>query len=240
MGFGPKRSNWPQQKDATVTKLLSRLLPFGGQSHPPDIFVEQYQRIVRLAVAATAQLTVALRGNPVEALAAITDIEHRADDAVHELLRLVDRTFIPPYDKRDIVLLSHCLDDIVDGMRTVVRQFVSYRALEARDGAALAATGQSFQVLILRAVTELQRVVDNMPAFDHDGVRAAARAITAVEDEGDELLAQAVQYLFRDPNQPITGAMLAWRDIYGQLETVTDDCEHAIKVIVSIARQDGH
>ena len=223
-----------------MNNWLSRLLPLASRTRPTDAFVEQFQKTIALAVSATGQVALALQGKTEQALAGITEIEHQADDAVRQVNRLVDQTFIPPYDKRDIVLLSHRLDDIVDGMRTVVRQIVGYRAMEATDSQSLAATALSFTELIRRAASEIKRIVDAMPAFDHDEVRAAVRTITGIEDEGDELFAQALHALFPDPNQPLTAAMLAWRDIFRQMERITDHCEHAIKVIVSIARQEGH
>ena len=219
---------------------LTSLLPFAARTRPRDAFVEQFQTIAGLAVAATEQLTVALEGKPEQALARIIQIEHTADEVVGQVNRLVDETFIPPYDKRDIVHLAHELDDVVDGLRTAVRQIVSYRALNVQDGQFLTATAKAFNDLIRRGATELKGVVDGMPALDHDGVREAARIIAGLEAEGDELFARAIHDLFPNPNQPLTAAMLAWRDIFRQLERITDGCEHAMNVIVSIARQEGH
>jgi uncharacterized protein Yka (UPF0111/DUF47 family) len=219
---------------------LTSLLPFAARTRPRDAFVEQFQKIAGLAVAATDQLALALEGKPGEALDRIIEIEHTADEIVGHVNRLVDETFIPPYDKRDIVHLTHELDDIVDGLRTAVRQIVSYRALNVQDGHSLTALARAFNELIRRSAIELKRVVDGMPGLDHDTVREASRTIAGIEAEGDELFARAIQDLFPDPNQPLTAAMLAWRDIFRQLERITDGCEHAMNVIVSIARQEGN
>jgi hypothetical protein len=218
---------------------LSRFLPFASRTRPANNFFEQFQKIVAHAASATGQLTVALAGAPEEALARIIEIEHSADDCVREVHRLVDRTFIAPYDKRDIVLLTHRLDRIVDSMRTVVRFLVSYRALKATEGSGLSAAAQGMCVLIARAVATLKQVVDAMPEFDRDSIREAARKIDAIEDESDEHLAQAIRSVFPDPNQPLTAATLAWRDIFQLLERSTDSCGQAMSVIVSIARQEG-
>jgi uncharacterized protein Yka (UPF0111/DUF47 family) len=85
----------------------------------------------------------------------------------------------------------------------------------------------------------LKQVIDRMPGFEHDEVRSAVREIAAIEDEADELLAQSIRTLFPDPNQPLTAATFAWREIFRLLERATDDCDHAVKVILSIARQEG-
>lgn len=216
-----------------------RLLPFSNRTRPTNSFVEQFQKIAAHGISATNELAAGLLAEPEEALVRITAIEHSADDAVRELHRLVDKTFIPPYDKRDIVKLTHELDDVVDALRSAARLAVSYRALESNDSADRRATARAMCGLVLRAVTKLKEVVDEMPHFDHDGLREAAREISQIEDESDEFLAKGIHEIFPDPNQPLTAAMLAWRDIFRLLERTTDHCGHAIGVIISIARQEG-
>ena len=190
-------------------------------------------------MAAAGELKAALEGAPDQALARIIEIEHQADQAVREIHRLVDHTFITPYDKRDIVLLTHRLDDIPDSMRTVVRFLVSYRALEAKNGAVLAKAAAAMCDLILQSAARLKHVVDQMPHFDHDDLRRAVNEIDNLEDQSDELFARAVRTVMPEPDQPLTAAMLAWRDIFQLLERTTDYCGHAIGVIISIARQEG-
>ena len=218
---------------------LTRFLPFAGRTQQPNPFTIQFQTIAAQAMLATEQLSAALRGAPEEALARIVEIEHRADEAVREVHRLVDRTFITPYDKRDTVNLAHRLDSVVDSMRTVVRFLVSYRVLEGANGASLSARAAGMSDLIARSVTRLKQVVDSMPEFDHDGLREAVRDIEAIEHECDEQFARDIRGIFPDPNQPLTAAMLAWRDIFRLLERTTDQCGHAMGVILSIARQEG-
>ena len=117
---------------------------------------------------------------------------------------------------------------------------VNYRVMEGRDAPGLAARAADMGDLIVSSVTALKQVVDHMPAFNHDGIREAARAIDTIEHECDDLFAQSIRTIFPDPNQPLTAAMLAWRDIFRLLEQTTDHCGHAMSIIVSIARQEGH
>jgi uncharacterized protein len=222
-----------------VANSLSRLLPFASRTGPANPFIEQFQKIATASVAASRELQSALDGPPEQALTRIIEIEHQADEAVREIHRLVDHTFITPYDKRDIVLLTHRLDDIPDSMRTVVRLLVSYRALEAKNGATLAKLAAAMCDLILQSATRLKQVVDQMPTFDHDGLRKAVTDVDNLEDQSDELFAQAIRTVMPEPDQPLTAAMLAWRDIFQLLERTTDYCGHAMGVIMSIARQEG-
>ncbi len=44
----------------------------------------------------------------------IIELEHTGDRVAHEIIALVHRTFVTPFDREDIALLAHSLDDIVD------------------------------------------------------------------------------------------------------------------------------
>src|SRR5688572_2557229 len=118
-------------KSMATPSLISRILPFGGRTRSVNPFVVEFQKIVANAVQAHEQLVPALRGAPGDSLARIVDFEHSADDSVREVHRLVDKTFITPYDKRDIVKLAHQLDRVVDTALGVTRILASYRALQA-------------------------------------------------------------------------------------------------------------
>ena len=219
---------------------LLRLIPFASRTRQVNPFVEEYQHIAAHAVAAAEQLKAGFQGQPEQALERICQIEHLADQALLHIHRLVDRTFITPYDKRDVVKLANRLDDIVDSMRSVARAVVSYRVMEAHNAEALAQRAIAMCDVVVKSTRRLKEVVDALPGLDHDGVRAAVREIDELEDEGDEKLSQAIRAVFVDPNQPLTAGMLAWRDIFRLLEQTTDDCGHAISVILSIARQEGN
>lgn len=221
-----------------MANLLMRLLPFSSRTSPANEFVTQFQKIAAHAISATEQVKSALNGAPDDALARILDIEHSADDAVREIHCLVDGVFITPYDKRDIINLAHRLDNVVDAMRTVLRLLVSYRVLEGND-TGLVTRATAMCDLILRSATALKEIVDEMPALDHDRLREALRVIDSIEHEGDELFIEAIRTIFPHPNQTLTAAMLAWRDIFRLLERATDHCGHAMGVIISIARQEG-
>ena len=220
--------------------LISRFLPFGGRTRSPNPFVVEFQKIAAHGVSAHEQLVPALRGAPDEAIARIVHFEHSADESVRELHRLVDKTFITPYDKRDIVKLAHQLDRVVDTAQGVARILVSYRALQADGVEVLAATAINMCNVTMTSVVCLNKVVHELPTFDHDGLREAARTINAIEKECDLLFSRALTNLFPDPNQPLTAAKLAWREIYQMIEKSSDYCTHAIGDILSIARQEGH
>src|SRR5207237_10676867 len=46
--------------------------------------------------------------------AVMRELEHRCDDVTHEIYNLTNRTFVPPFERADILMLAHSLDEIVD------------------------------------------------------------------------------------------------------------------------------
>jgi len=52
----------------------------------------------------------------------LRDLEHRADDAKHELRDALRRAFITPMGPEDIYVLSERLDDVVNGAKDAVRE----------------------------------------------------------------------------------------------------------------------
>jgi len=223
-----------------MSKTLARLLPFASRTRLANPFDEQFQIIAAQGALAAERLKSALSGSPEDALQEISVLEHKADDAVHSVHRLVDNTFIAPYDKRDIVNLAHRLDRVVDALLSVARSLVSYRALEAAHADELKGKALAMCDLIVESVVQLKGVVDAMPSFEHDHLRKAARTVDNLEEQCDDLFMHAIRDLFPDPNAPLTTAMLAWRDIFRLLETCTDYCSHAMGDLLSIARQEGH
>jgi predicted phosphate transport protein (TIGR00153 family) len=57
----------------------------------------------------------------------ITDLEHKGDALAHEIIALVHRTFVTPFDREDIALLAHSLDDIVDFIESSADAMVLYK-----------------------------------------------------------------------------------------------------------------
>src|SRR5207248_7011554 len=46
--------------------------------------------------------------------AVMRELEHRCDDVTHEIYNLTNRTFVTPFERADILMLDHSLDEIVE------------------------------------------------------------------------------------------------------------------------------
>ena len=57
---------------------------------------------------------------------AITVLEHRGDEVIHEIFKRLNQTFITPLDPEDIHNLSSALDNVTDGIEDTAHRLVSY------------------------------------------------------------------------------------------------------------------
>jgi hypothetical protein len=154
----------------------------------------------------------------------IKDLEHEGDRLTHEVVNLLNRTFVTPFDRDDMYRLAGALDDICDHVDEAAGNIVGYGVREIRPAAK--AQGD----VILRAASKLQEAVARL-----DGFKDSSRQLMelrSLEDEGDHLNREAVSELFRTTDDAI--AIIRWKDIHEALEEAVDACENAADVLEAI------
>jgi uncharacterized protein len=154
----------------------------------------------------------------------IKELEHEGDRLTRELVDLLNRTFVTPFDRDDMYLLAGALDDICDHIDEAAGNIDGYGVREIRPAAK--AQGQ----VILRSTEKLREAVERVEGFK-DAERQL-HELRDLEDEGDRLNREAVSLLFKTENDPIT--ILRWKDIHEQLEEAVDACENAADVLEAI------
>jgi predicted phosphate transport protein (TIGR00153 family) len=154
----------------------------------------------------------------------IKDIEHACDELTHSISRKLNSSFITPFDREDIYMLSGALDDIVDLIDDAARAMVMYNVRESTDYA------RKFGVIIQRMAVELHEVVSALerPA----GINPRLVEIHRIENEGDDLYHEAIGELFSGEPDPLR--VIRWKDIYDKLEAAVDRCEQAANIIETI------
>jgi hypothetical protein len=159
-----------------------------------------------------------------ELVAQIKDHEHVGDDLTHEIVQLVNKTFVTPIDGEDIYDLATALDDVCDFMDQVADELNLYGVDEV-PSEAIEQAG-----VILRTTAKL---ADAIAALDGmKDVRAHLVDIHTLEDEGDRIVRDATARLFRDGHDALV--VIRWKDIHEDLEQAVDSCERAAHVLESI------
>src|SRR5205823_7305494 len=159
-----------------------------------------------------------------ERLRDIRELEHEGDRLTHEVINLLNRTFVTPFDRDDMFRLATVIDDVCDHIDEAADNIGAYEVKRVPEKARLQSD------VVYRAVSRLHEAVERLEGFK-DSSRQL-HALRELEDEGDRLSREALAELFRSGADPLT--IIRWKDIHEQLEEAVDACENAADVLEAI------
>jgi predicted phosphate transport protein (TIGR00153 family) len=161
-------------------------------------------------------------------VAEITEMEHRGDTIAHQIISLLHRTFVPPFDREDIALLAHTMDDVIDFIHAAADAMFIYkvdsptqRARELADIIVQGAVEVEMAVRGLRRRSELKKIQERCVE------------INRLENMADRVYRAAMAELFENTTD-IT-QLIKWREIYEHMESATDRCEDVADVLEGVA-----
>jgi len=154
----------------------------------------------------------------------IKSIEHACDDLTHTVATRLNKSFITPFDREDIYMMSKALDDVVDLIDGAARAVVMYDIHEITEPAKqLAGVIQRMAVQLHEVVSMLQKP---------KGVTERLIEIHRLENEGDDIYQRAVGGLFQDNRHPLE--VIKWKDVYEKLEAAIDRGENVANIIEGV------
>ncbi len=158
----------------------------------------------------------------------ITELEHEGDTITHQIMAQLHRTFVTPFDREDIAMLAHTLDDVTDFIHaTADAMFIykidrpSQRAKELADIIVQAAVEVEKAIPLLRHRSELKKVLPRCVE------------INRLENVADRVFHSAQAELF--DNTTDMAQVIKWREIYEYMESATDRCEDVSNVLEGVA-----
>jgi len=190
-------------------------------------FFDLYNRAARNNVAIAEKVIDLLDRFPEQSEEIVRDVkelENEGDRITHELVDLVNRTFVTPFDRDDMYRLASVLDDICDYVDEAAEKIVSYGVRDVRDGAREQAR------VIQRSAAKLSEAIGRLEGFQDS--RRQLIELRELEDEGDRIARAAISELFAVGGDAI--AIIRWKDIHEQLEEAVDACENAADVLEAI------
>jgi predicted phosphate transport protein (TIGR00153 family) len=197
-------------------------------------FFDLFTKVAELNVEASQLLTEILKADNERRLPlveAMKRCEHSADEATHEVVARLDRSFITPLDREDIHMLASRLDDILDIMDGTARRVQIFRPGVAPEGALMIAE------TITKACTELLNAVQMMEKAKPGEMIPALTRVKRMEEDGDAIYHEWLGRLFDGSPDPMV--VMKWKEIYDNLEKTLDHCEDVANVLESIAIKHG-
>src|SRR5437870_5779714 len=162
----------------------------------------------------------------------LKDIEHTGDEITHEVFGALNRTFVTPLDREDISNLASSLDDVIDWIEEVGRRIRLYRIDRPTPIAC------QFSKVILEQAEQIATAVPLLEGRRRqaDTLQKATQEIHRLENEGDDLLADAIATLYDGVTEvPQLIFAMRWNDLYQLLEDATDKAENVATVLNNIA-----
>ncbi len=158
----------------------------------------------------------------------IDDLEHAGDTITHDIMAHLHRTFVTPFDREDMALLGHSLDDVTDFIHAASVAMHTYkvsrpgpRAIELAEIIVQAADEVAIAISKLRQHTSLKQVLENCVE------------INRLENAADSVFRAAMAELFDEAAD--IADVIKWREVYEHMESATDRCEDVANVLEGVA-----
>jgi predicted phosphate transport protein (TIGR00153 family) len=162
-----------------------------------------------------------------ESLTKMRAIEHRGDEITYTLIDKLNKTFITPFDREDIHSLTKETDDVIDVINTMVGKLRLYKLSGVNPNLV------EFSNLIDDSVRCLAGAVKGLGNMKNSkALLAVCVDINLMEDKGDSMRDKSIAELFDTERDPI--AVIKWKEVYEDAETVLDICEDVANVVEAI------
>lgn len=161
----------------------------------------------------------------------MSDYENKCDQYTHTLINALNKVFMTPIERDDIMALSTSLDDVMDGLDSVSNRFVMYGVKEKDDYIT------QFADILVRSAHQIRSAIQLLSEKKLLTIREHNIAIHGLENEGDTVLRESVTSLFANIKDPIE--LIKRKEIYERLEETTDCCEDVANTLESIVMRNS-
>jgi uncharacterized protein len=187
-----------------------------------DLFEEAAANVVRAADLLDQMLSRWPDG--AESARDIVVCEQEGDRITHDIHQRLNKTFVTPIDREDILELTNDLDDIVDYVDEVADLMGLYK-IEAP-----MQQSQRLAHILLQACRQIAEAMPRLRTFAD--VSHYTVEINRLENDGDRVSRDAVASLFDEGIDPMV--VIRWKDVYDRLERAIDATEHVANTLQAV------
>jgi len=170
------------------------------------------------------------RSDPTTNLDKINEVEERGDLILSEVMKRINNSFITPFDREDILLLSRELNNVVDHIQGTMEKIVIYKVGQPKEGYVL-----KLVLVLEEASQEIKNAIEKLPDVrsKSNEIIDSCEKIRSFEHEGDYLYRAGIALLFENTQNVID--IIKWKEIYEHLETTLDYCENVSNILKGVA-----
>lgn len=167
-----------------------------------------------------------------ERVGIIADLEREGDAITHLIMAELRRALIVPFDREDIALLAHSLDDITDFVHSAADAMLIYKV----DNPTVKIRELSH--ILTQAANEVANAVRGIfERLEKDELVKRRVEVHRLENLGDTAYRAALVQLFETSKD--IRYLMKWRDIYRHIETAIDRCEDVANLLEDMALKYG-
>jgi predicted phosphate transport protein (TIGR00153 family) len=189
-----------------------------------------FEQSAQNAVKITQQLKdmVYIWENVKERVGVIADLEHQGDAITHQIFEQLHRSVITPFDREDIAMLAHSLDDVTDFIHAAADAMLLYKVERPTHRA------KELAEIALQVVAEVEKAVSEIQnRVGRNHLLKRCIEINRLENIGDNVYRSAMAELF-DDSADIAG-VIKWREIYNHMESAIDRCEGIANILEGVS-----
>jgi predicted phosphate transport protein (TIGR00153 family) len=152
------------------------------------------------------------------------DFEHRGDEIGHRIYEQLNKTFITPLDREDIIRLYSSIDDVTDYVHAAADRMAVYKV------ESVPPIAQQLSDCIVGCAEEVVKALPHLRNRREMGlILPSVIQINSLENKADDLLRDGLVELFSHPEDVVH--IIKWRDIYEEMEQATDKAEDIADVL---------
>ncbi len=156
-------------------------------------------------------------------LEALHTIEHHADGLLHDLCAELNRAFITPLEREDILEIASAIDDITDQIEdTGIHIWMTNLRGTRPDMVEFVKIVRQCSDELLAGIREFRNYKKSKTINDH------IIEVNRLEEVGDRLYQKAVRNLYLTETEPLE--IYKWREVYNDLE----ECCDAIELVADL------
>lgn len=161
-----------------------------------------------------------------EVASVMKSYESKGDTYIHELIVDLNKTFITPIEREDLLQLGMKMDDVLDGLEQCVAYFEMF-SFKGYDEYI-----EKFIKYIHSSTNEILKAMQLLSNKKLLDMRTHSIELKDIESKCDDLLRVSIKHLFATQKDPIK--IIQHKEIYEMLEKVTDSCQDVANTIETI------
>jgi uncharacterized protein len=156
------------------------------------------------------------------------DLEHEGDNIGHRIYEQLNKSYVTPLDREDIIALYSSIDDMIDFIHSAGDMMIVYTV------DMIPPVAKQLADCVVGCAQEVAKSVPHIrKRSELSMLQSSIIQINSLENQADDLLREGLVELFSHPQDVVH--IIKWRDIYEEMEGATDRAEDIADVLRGLA-----